>query len=145
MILLPLALTGCFGLSGVEEASLALKKWQHKPISDFFFKYGKGEFQAKNSQGIKAYFWQSPIRNVQTDGETITVKVPHEYKPDAWVEKTITQPGTTYRYQCKLRIETNISGSISSIVNMDQSSECARYFSLPDSEIKAILEARKNS
>lgn len=140
--LLSLGLSSCF-VTGQEEASIALAKWQGKPINDFFFKYGKGEFQAKNSQGLKAYAWASPKRVVENVGDTVLVKVESQFFPGTFTKKFVTLPSTFTTSQCVLRIETTSSGRILSSQNVNNSGECAKYFSLSKAEIEALLEARK--
>lgn len=139
--ILSLGLTSCF-ISAQEEASIALAKWQGKKINDFFFKFGKGDFQAQSSQGTKAYNWSSPKRVVEIEGESYVVKVKSKYIPGKFNNKVITEPSEFITYQCVLRIETFASGTISSLQNVNQSGECARYFSLSEAEIEALLEAR---
>lgn len=140
--LLSMGLTSCF-VSGQEESSIALAKWQGKKINDFFFTYGKGEFQAKNSQGKKAYAWNSPVRRVETLGSSYVVRVEDRYIPGKFIDKVIVSPSTYNIYQCVLRIETTSSGKILSLQNVNNTGECARYFSLSKAEIDALLEARK--
>lgn len=139
---LSLGLTSCF-ISGTEEASIALAKWQGKKINDFFFAHGKGEFQAQNSQGKKAYIWSSPKRQIEVVGETIVVKVADDFIPGKYHNEVIIQPSTYYTRQCILRIETTASGRILTSQNVNSTGECARYFSLSQAEIDALLEARK--
>lgn len=140
--LLSVGLTSCF-ISAQEEANIALNKWQGKKINDFFFKFGKGEFQAKNSQGKKAYHWRSPKRTVETQGESYVVRVADKYNSGEFYEKVVFGPKIVKTYQCFLRIETTSSGRISLLTNVNKSSECVRYFNLPKAEIDALLEARK--
>lgn len=140
--LLSMGLTSCF-ISGQEEASIALAKWQGKQINDFFFKFGKGEFQAQNSQGTKAYHWNSPKREVVIAGQRTVISVEDEFTPGKFVNKLIIEPSTYRSYQCVLRIETSSSDTIKSLRNVNETGECARYFSLSEAEIDALLEARK--
>ncbi|NRA86948.1 MAG: hypothetical protein HRU28_06055 [Rhizobiales bacterium] len=143
MLSVAFVLASCSTLSAREESNLALAKWQGKKINDFFFVYGKGEFQAKSSQGIKAYFWKSPTRRVRTQGNSYIVKVADPIFPGQFRDKIITQATQDRFYQCKLRIETSSKGTIKNLVNVTGSNECVRHFSLPIAERKAIINARK--
>ncbi len=143
IIILPIFLSSCAYLSAQEESNLALAKWQGKKSNDFFFEYGKGEFQAKNSQGNSAYIWSSPARKVQDFGKTYIVKVPDPIIPNLFTEKYIKEAGQVRILQCKLRIETASNNKIVKITNINNSAECGRYFSLPNAERQAIIDARK--
>lgn len=139
---LSLGLTSCF-VTGQEEADVALAKWHGKKINDFFFTYGKGEFQAQNSQGEKAYIWRSPKRQITIAGTSKTVRVADKLNPGQFVEQIIIS-APTYEYrQCVLRIVTTDKGKITRTQNVNGANECARYFSLSKAEIDAILAARK--
>lgn len=140
--LLSLGLTSCF-VSSREEANIALAKWQGKKINDFFFTHGKGEFQAQSSRGTKAYRWKSAVRRVETAGSRYVVRSPDTFKPGRFVETVVFAPSTYKNYQCILRIETTAGGRILQLDNVNDTGECARYFSLSKAEKDAILEARK--
>ncbi|PCI87718.1 MAG: hypothetical protein COB24_04660 [Hyphomicrobiales bacterium] len=139
---LSLGLTSCF-ISDQEEADVALAKWQGKKINDFFFAYGKGEFQAQSSGGAKAYRWKSASRRVEIVGVSYAVRVEDSYIPGRFYEKVVYAPSSYRNYQCVLRIETSAGGVIRSLNNVNGTGECARYFSLSKAEIDALLEARK--
>ena len=140
--LLSMGLSSCF-ISNQEEANIALAKWQGKKINDFFFRYGKGEFQAQSSAGTKAYSWKSASRRVEIAGTSYVVKVEDRYTPGQYHNKVVYTPSTFKNYQCVLRIETSSGGTILNLTNVTGSGECARYFSLSQAEIDALLEARK--
>lgn len=140
--LLSMGLTSCF-ISNQEEADVALAKWQGKKINDFFFRYGKGEFQAQSSGGAKAYSWKSIERRVEIAGVSYAMRVEDRYIPGRFYNKVVYAPSSYRNYQCVLRIETSAGGVIRSLTNVTGSGECARYFSLSKAEIDALLEAKK--
>ncbi|MCJ8324580.1 MAG: hypothetical protein HRU29_06020 [Rhizobiales bacterium] len=140
---LSMGLASCFTIIDVkEEVSVALAKWQGKKIGDFFFRFGKGEFQAKNSQGTKAYSWQSKLRVVEIVGQTYVVQVPHTYLPGQFVNKVITEASKFYNYQCILRIETTSANVMKTLEVISGVNECNRYFSLSDAEREALSDAK---
>lgn len=140
---LSMGLASCFTIIDVaEEVSVALAKWQGKKVGDFFFRYGKGEFQAKNSLGTKAYSWQSKLRTVEIVGESYVVKVPHAYLPGQFVNKIVTEASKFYDYQCVLRIETTSANVMKTLKVVSGVNECNRYFSLTEAELEALSDAK---
>lgn len=136
-------LASCSTLPRYEEADLAIKKWQGKNVNDLFFKHGKGEFQAKNSNGNKAYIWKSEKREVIEGGDYVEVQSKNKYYPFQQETKTVRINAETVAYQCELRIITSGSGRIKSLTRLNENGECARYFRLPSHERDAIVKSRE--